>query len=453
MARKRQHSELPSRETLLEFIRDSEKAVARREIARAFNITADDRRHLSTMLNELEDEGAIGRGGGRRYSTGSGVPSVSVLDITGIDSDGEPECQLLKPPPGPAPKIRLVIGKGRGRPPGIGDRLLVRLDAQGANRYTARVIRRLPPRPLRIFGVIRKYGDRTMVEPTDRRLKTSYLIHASHKDGFRDGDMVACETTAERDKGLPVAKVTERIGSVDDPASVAALMIARHEIPDEFSIDALADAKAAGPAPMDQRFDLRDVPLVTIDDEDARDFDDAVWAAPDEADDNKGGWRLIVAIADVAWYVQPGSALDIVAAARGNSTYLPGKVVPMLPEALSNGWCSLNPNEDRPCLAVEIRIDAKGVKLEHHFHRAMMRSASRLTYNRVQTWRDDGINPPGADSHPVCWTRSMAPLAPSTRPGSTGEPSTWNCLSAASSLTARAALTGSKKGPATTATS
>ncbi len=141
-------------------------------------------------------------------------------------------------------------------------------------------------------------------------------------------------------------------------------------------------ARRAGPAPLDDRVDLRGVPLVTIDGDDARDFDDAVWAEPDA--ENEGGWHLMVAIADVAWYVRPGDALDGNARERGNSVYFPDRVVPMLPEELSNGWCSLNPGEDRPCLVADLWIDPAGRLVRHQFVRAMMRSAARLTYEQVQ---------------------------------------------------------------------
>jgi ribonuclease R len=136
------------------------------------------------------------------------------------------------------------------------------------------------------------------------------------------------------------------------------------------------------------RADLRATPLVTIDGSDARDFDDAVWAEPDPDPANIGGWHLVVAIADVAWYVRPGSALDREAERRGNSVYFPDRVVPMLPEALSNELCSLKPTADRACLAVDLWIDASGRKRRHRFTRALMRSAARLTYEEIQAVHD-----------------------------------------------------------------
>jgi ribonuclease R len=166
------------------------------------------------------------------------------------------------------------------------------------------------------------------------------------------------------------------------------ISIAAHGIPNEFPPAALTQAQEAGPATLGSRTDLRNIPLVTIDGEDARDFDDAVHAAPDADPKNPGGWKLLVAIADVAHYVRENDALDKSARERGNSVYFPDRVVPMLPEELSNGWCSLRPDEDRPVMAVEIVIDAEGRKKRHHFIRGLMRSAARLTYERAQAAMD-----------------------------------------------------------------
>jgi ribonuclease R len=175
-------------------------------------------------------------------------------------------------------------------------------------------------------------------------------------------------------------RVVERLGSMSDPRAVSLISIHANDIPYVFPADALREAREATAAPLGQRTDLRSVPLVTIDGEDARDFDDAVWAEPTD----NGGWHCIVAIADVAWYVRTGDPLDTEARRRGNSVYFPDRVVPMLPEELSNGWCSLKPKEDRPCMAVHMWLDAEGNRQRFKFERALMRSAARLTYNQVQ---------------------------------------------------------------------
>ena len=212
------------------------------------------------------------------------------------------------------------------------------------------------------------------------------------------------EAEPARRLGKPKARVVERIGRADEPRSISLISIAEHQIPFQFSPAALTQAKEAGPATLGKRTDLRQVPLVTIDGDDARDFDDAVFAEPDTDPKNEGGWRLLVAIADVAHYVRTGDALDKTARERGNSAYFPDRVVPMLPEELSNGWCSLKPNEDRPCMAVEIVIDAKGNKLRHRFMRGLMRSQARLTYEQVQEAQDGGRT----ISRARCWSRSSS---------------------------------------------
>jgi len=369
--------------------------VGRREIARAFHVKADQRRALADMLDALENAAAVERGRNRRYAVRDQVPSIAVIEIVALDEDGEPVAQLAERRfAGLATRIRLVTESRGGRAPGLGDRVLARLEPRGGGHFDAHVMRRLEQRPSRFFGTFHATRDGGRVEPAARRSRTEFVVPMAETGSAVDGELVACETLRERIRGLPTARVTERFGALDRPGAASLLAIAENDIPTEFSDAALDQAARAGAAAMDKRVDLRDVPLVTIDDDDARDFDDAVWAAPDDAPDNKGGWRLLVAIADVASYVRPGDALDLAAYERGNSVYFPDRVVPMLPEALSNGWCSLKPGEDRPCLTVEMRIDAKGEKLDHRFRRAMMRSAARLTYRSVQNARDgaaDGV--------------------------------------------------------------
>src|SRR6185437_2460985 len=203
--------------------------------------------------------------------------------------------------------------------------------------------------------------------------------------GAEAGEIVLAAPLAHHGLGLKPARVVERLGSMGDARSVSLICIHTHAIPTEFPPGALDEAERARGVALGRRTDLREVPLVTIDGEDARDFDDAVFAEPDG-----DGFRLIVAIADVAHYVQPGSALDRAAWTRGNSVYFPDRVVPMLPEALSNGWCSLRPDEERGCLFVEMRVDATGRKTDHRFGRGLMRSAARLTYEQVQDAENSG---------------------------------------------------------------
>jgi ribonuclease R len=216
------------------------------------------------------------------------------------------------------------------------------------------------------------------------------VVDLAHAGGALDGELVAAQPLPARRYGPVRLKVVERLGAPDKPGAISLISIASFDIPHVFPEAALAEAAAAVPIDAAGRADLRNLDLVTIDGSDARDFDDAVWAEPDPDPANPGGWHLIVAIADVAHYVTPGSALDSEARERGNSVYFPDRVVPMLPEALSNGLCSLKPAEDRACLAARLWIDRDGRKQRHQFDRAIMRSAARLTYEEVQAARDGG---------------------------------------------------------------
>jgi ribonuclease R len=217
---------------------------------------------------------------------------------------------------------------------------------------------------------------------------------------------VIAEPLAGRSSGLPRARVIERLGSMSEPRAISLIAIHEHGIPTEFPREALNEAERAKPAAAKGRTDLRDIPLVTIDPEDARDHDDAVWAGPDSDPANKGGHIVIVAIADVAHYVTSGSALDAEARKRGNSAYFPDRVVPMLPERLSADLCSLRQDEERPCLAVRMIFDAAGRKRRHEFLRAVMRSASRLTYAQAQRAFDGA---PDGDKREIA-VSTLAPL-------------------------------------------
>jgi ribonuclease R len=394
---------LPTSEALLSFIRDSAAPVGKREIARAFAVQADERRDLDSLLRALEEAGHIGRGPNKRFTAGDHIPEVMVLEVSAIDGDGE---VLARPAgwrgEGKPPRI-YVVQERRGPAPAPGDRVLARLRRLEHGIYSARVMRRLEAQPKQVLGVFRAAapgaGGGGWIKPTNRRIRTEFAVHARDTADAAPGDLVSAEVLPGRSLGLPTAKIVERLGDMDQPGAASLIAIHANGIPVEFPTAALRQAERARPAPAGGRTDLRALPLVTIDDEDARDFDDAVWAGPDDDPDNPGGWHLCVAIADVAWYVRPGDPLDTCARERGNSVYFPDRVVPMLPEALSNGLCSLKPREDRACLVADIWIDAAGQKRRHFFRRAMMRSAARLTYRRMQNARDGRLpaDDPDAD--------------------------------------------------------
>ena len=326
-----------------------------------------------------------------------GLPPVAVLEVLDVDEDG---VALAQPYPvteeAPPPRIEVLPDSREGGAIAAGDRILARIERLGPGSYRARPMRRLPrERDRSVVGIYRRIGRDGRLEPTNRRVKTSYAIARRDSMGARHGELVRAETRPARRLGLPHARIVERLGQGSPVAAASLIAIAEHGIPHRFPAEAVAEAEAAAATPLGEREDLRNTPLVTIDDESARDFDDAVWAGTEP----EGGFRLIVAIADVARYVHPGSALDEAARERGNSVYFPDRVVPMLPESLSNGWCSLKPGEDRPCLAVHLRIDAEGRKRDHRFVRGLMRSAARLTYTEVQAAidgkSDEGVAPIG----------------------------------------------------------
>src|ERR1700733_8056475 len=274
------------------------------------------------------------------------LPDTAVVQITGTDRDGD---ALARPvewerTAGPLPTVFMQPEK-RGAPAlAPGERVLVRLKPMGPGRYEGRTLRRIGETPGRILGVFKPGRGQNRIIPTDRRSKAEWLVPAGQEAGAQADEIVLAEPVAQHlHLGLKPARVLERLGKLGDARAISLIAIHTHDIPQVFPEAALTEAKRARGARLGSRTDLRDLPLITIDGADARDFDDAVFAEPDPG--QPGGFRLIVAIADVAHYGWPGSALDDAAGIRGNSVYFPDRVVPMLPEALSNGWCSLRPNE------------------------------------------------------------------------------------------------------------
>src|SRR5262245_7194419 len=382
---------VPTRDELLAFIKESPTPVGKREIARAFSLKGDQRIELKELLRDLRDGGDIAADRAKTFKDPKALTDVTVLEIVRVDDDG----QLLAVPrrhdeekDGSPPRIEIAPHAARSGPaPTVGDRVLASLKRRGKNTYEARVIRRLGSGPKKILGLYEEpegRGGMGLVSPTDRKLKQSFDVRPADQNGAQPGDIVWIEATGGALSRR--ARVIERVGAMSDPSTISLIAIAANDIPVDFPPAAAEEAERAHAAPLGHRLDLRQVPLVTIDGEDARDFDDAVFAEPDP--DHHGGWRLLVAIADVAWYVRHDKPLDRAAYRRGTSVYFPDRVVPMLPEALSNHWCSLVPNQDRPVLVAEMWIDGQGHLKRHRFHRAMMRSAARLTYTRVQRAMD-----------------------------------------------------------------
>ncbi len=359
---------------------------SKRDLARMLQVKGSERIALKRILKELASEGVIEKSARRRYAPAGGLPEVGVLEIIGNDPDGE----LLARPQRweedePPPKILIVPGRDAesGLALGVGERVLARL-SRTDDGYEGRIIKRLGASAHRVLGVYREHAGHGRIEPIDRKSRHEFVVDRHDKGDAQSNELVLVEPLSGRTSGQPRARVIERLGSMNEPRAVSLIAIHEHGIPTEFPREAIAEAENAVPPRFAGRTDLRSFPLVTIDPEDARDHDDAVWAGPDPDPGNKGGHIVIVAIADVAHYVRSGSALDREALKRGNSAYFPDRVVPMLPEHLSADLCSLRENEDRACLAARMIFDANGKKRRHEFLRGIMRSAARLTYAQAQ---------------------------------------------------------------------
>ncbi len=384
-----------TREALIEAVKLGEGRFSKRELAKALNLKGDQRIALKDALRLLEAEGVI-RKLDKAWGLAGGLPPVTVVEVYDRDGDGEMLCKPTREELD-APVIRLAPASGRGgarklrgsedsRAVGIGDKFLARLTPDGDGAYTAEVIKTLGRSAHRILCVVRKGEGKgaTRLVPVDRGARNELLPARGELENVEDGALVYARLSSERRYGLRTAVVDEVVGDVNSPAAGSVIALADHGVPEGFSDAELKEVKALKPAAPEGREDLRDVPLITIDPDDAKDHDDAVWAAADEDPKNPNGWIVLVAIADVSAYVHPGSALDRGARKRGVSVYLPDRVVPMLPERLSNDLCSLREDEERPCLAVEMVFDANGRKKRQRFIRGWMKSAARLSYGDAQ---------------------------------------------------------------------
>ncbi len=354
----------------------------KRDLARLSGLKGSDRILLKRLLKELELDGAIAGKAKRGFTKAGELPETLLLEITGTDSDGELLARPLSWESEDAPPLIHVAPGKEALASGM--RILARLEKLG-DSYEAKVIRRLEneAKTDRILGVLRETAQGFRVMPVERKARTEYALERRDAGGAKNNELVVCEPLRSRAAGFPRVKVIERIGSMDSPRTISLIAIHSHGIPTAFPDAVLEEAHKAKPVTAEGRTDLRSIPLVTIDPEDARDHDDAVWAGPDE----NGGHVVLVAIADVAHYVTPGSALDSEALKRGNSAYFPDRVVPMLPEELSADLCSLKEGVDRPVLAVRMVFDASGHKRSHQFLRGgdafggaahLCRSAARL---------------------------------------------------------------------------
>ena len=377
---------LPTREELVRFLREAGET-EKSDIARAFGLKGAERRALRDMLRELEGDGKLGKRGRKGFAEAGALPPTGVADVVERDADGELYVRLVKAGT-EAPLARLAPDRNEkaAGAPGLGDRLLVRFERQG-DQIEARLIKKLGQSAHRILGVIRKGRREIRIEPVDRKVKDVLTLteREAQDKNLKDGDLVLAELAGRPTRyGPKPGRVLEIVGREDQPRAASLIAIHSHGLPTGFSEAAEAEAHAAKPPTLKGREDLRQIPLITIDPADARDHDDAVYAEPDDDPKNKGGWIVWVAIADVAGHVRLGTALDRDAREKGNSTYFPDRVEPMLPHALSSNLCSLREGEDRACLAVRMVFDKTGKKTGHKFVRGLMRSAAKVSYEQAQ---------------------------------------------------------------------
>ncbi len=378
-------NQIPTKDQIRQWISENPGLMAKRDIAKAFSIKGDGKIELKRLLKELESDGALVRKR-RSYREADKLPPVSILTILAPDSQGDLFAQPMEwTGEDPAPRILFVARKG-DEALGAGDRILARLAEVSGQDYTyeARLIRKIGANPLKVLGIYRAGSEGGRILPIDKGSDKEWRVAREFTNGASDGELVEAEQTGPKRLGLPQARITQVLGDPSGAKAVSLIAIHQHGIPDHFPDAVMREAEDAKPAPLNAREDLRNVPLVTIDPIDARDRDDAVYAQADPSPTNPGGHILWVAIADVAHYVRPGSALDAEARHRGNSTYFPDRVVPMLPDTLSGDLCSLHQHVDRACLAVQMVIDAQGHKISHRFVRGLMRSQASLHYAQVQ---------------------------------------------------------------------
>lgn len=407
---------IPSKDEILRWISDNPTLTSKRDIARAFGIKGAARIDLKRILRQLEDEGHLTKRQ-KTYRDPDSLPPVSVLQVLPPNADGDLYAKPMEWQGAGAEPGILFIAKSSDPALKSGDRILARLTEvkDDGHRYEARLIRRIGTNPVRILGVFRKTAEGGRIQPIDKGQDKEWQVPAGAEDGAKDGELVEAQQSGPRARmGLPKARIVARLGDPSAPRAVSLIAIHQHGIPDAFPDQVIDEADAAHPATLGQsagqsagqkagqsgagrggeyrRDDLRDIPLITIDPADARDHDDAIYAQPDDDPANPGGHVIWVAIADVAHYVTPGSALDIEARKRGNSTYFPDRVVPMLPDRLSGDLCSLHEGVDRACLAVRMVLDAQGNKRAHRFVRGLMKSHASLHYQEVQEAADGTPN-------------------------------------------------------------
>ena len=393
------------RQQILALVREKPDRLDRKALARTLGIKGDDRRELRAELRGMVDDGTLIYSKKKTYRESGDLPNVMIVRVTGIDDFGD----MVGVPDrwdgdGNPPKLIVREGpiskKAKGHKAaqlGVGGRALCRLKPTD-DGYIAQVLKKLGRGPTKHLGILYQDGRGWKVKPVDKKIRDE-ARPIRMPDGAENNMLVEYRAAGRKGRYERNVEITKLIASADDPKAFTLISLEQHGIPIGFDDAVIKEAQNLSLPKIDKhREDLRDLPLLTIDPVDAKDFDDAVFATQDDDPKNKGGWIVWVAIADVAAFVAPDSALDDTARKKGNSVYLPDRVEPMLPHELSSDLCSLRPHEDRACMAVKMRFRGDGTKLDHSFKRGMMRSHARLTYAQAQEAFD---GKPGPVAEPV----------------------------------------------------
>ncbi len=365
---------------ILSYLGKKSGLVSRRDMADHFNIRAEARVALKELLKTMVAEGVLLKKGKSYQSARQDF--FFEAQVSGLTEEGE---ALLTPLKWPfeANQSQMIL-KGDRKAPAFGEKILVKCQDLTQNPLLVTFIKSLEITREILTGIFQQVGAAGTLLSTNRKDNRAVFIPPEGTLNAHEGDFVELEVLKTDRKKRLEARVLKNYGPYAEAISPSFIAIRSHGLLETFSEKADLEALSATIPSLDNRVDLRHLPLVTIDDEDARDFDDAIYALEDEDASNPQGWIIWVAIADVSHYVTPGSALDDEALERGNSVYFPDQVLPMLPENLSNNVCSLKPQEDRACVAVKMRIDRRGHLLDYNFMRGLMRSYNRLTYQGVQ---------------------------------------------------------------------
>ncbi len=393
MAKRPKPAGLPTRQQILDFIESSDTPAGKREIARAFGLSAQDKIALKALLKDMADEGLIDSAPGRAFHKMGGLPKVTVLRIVDADDSGTilavPERWEAEGVPEPRLRVR---ERSKKSALGVGDRILARTEEAG-NGWIAHPMKKLARGEELMLGVLHEEGGKFWLQGIEKKERRDFPV--SDTGGASVGDLVLAEKAGRPPR--MTARVTQRLGDPFEARSFSLIAIHKHSIPNVFTDELIEEAGRVAKLPLGEREDLRHLPIVAIDPADARDHDDAVWAAPDDDPSNPGGWRAIVAIADVSFYVRPGSLLDKEARRRGNSVYFPDRVVPMLPEILSADVCSLKQGQDRAAMACHFRVSKDGKLSDWRFTRAVIRVAANIAYEDAQA----AIDARNSESYPL----------------------------------------------------